>query len=72
MLVITGEGEDAFCAGGDLQVFHQLKTKEEAHAQTITQKKKRMRKRSQRKKRSASVLCIVFFMTRCANNVKKS
>lgn len=36
VLVITGEGEDAFCAGGDLQVFHQLKTKEEAHAQTIT------------------------------------
>ncbi|ASA96311.1 MULTISPECIES: enoyl-CoA hydratase/isomerase family protein [Anoxybacillus] len=32
VLVITGEGEEAFCAGGDLQVFHQLKTKEEAHA----------------------------------------
>ncbi|SFA53350.1 Enoyl-CoA hydratase/carnithine racemase [Anoxybacillus pushchinoensis] len=32
VLVITGAGEDAFCAGGDLQVFHQLKTKEEAYA----------------------------------------
>ncbi|MED0656624.1 enoyl-CoA hydratase/isomerase family protein [Anoxybacillus ayderensis] len=32
VLVITGEGEEAFCAGGDLQVFHQLTTKEEAHA----------------------------------------
>lgn len=29
-LVITGEGEQAFCSGGDLSVFHQLETKEEA------------------------------------------
>jgi enoyl-CoA hydratase len=29
-LVITGEGEQAFCSGGDLSVFHGLKTKEEA------------------------------------------
>lgn len=30
-LVITGEGENAFCSGGDLSVFHQLQTKEEAY-----------------------------------------
>ncbi|MEC1520963.1 enoyl-CoA hydratase/isomerase family protein [Neobacillus niacini] len=30
-LVITGEGDQAFCSGGDLSVFHQLKTKEEAY-----------------------------------------
>ncbi len=30
-LVITGEGEQAFCSGGDLSVFHQLYTKEEAY-----------------------------------------
>jgi enoyl-CoA hydratase len=30
-LVITGEGDRAFCSGGDLSVFHQLKTKEEAN-----------------------------------------
>jgi enoyl-CoA hydratase len=30
-LVITGEGDNAFCSGGDLSVFHQLKTKEEAY-----------------------------------------
>jgi enoyl-CoA hydratase/carnithine racemase len=30
-LVITGEGDRAFCSGGDLSVFHQLKTKEEAY-----------------------------------------
>jgi enoyl-CoA hydratase len=30
-LVITGEGERAFCSGGDLSVFHQLHTKEEAY-----------------------------------------
>jgi enoyl-CoA hydratase/carnithine racemase len=30
-LVITGEGNQAFCSGGDLSVFHQLQTKEEAY-----------------------------------------
>jgi len=30
-LVITGEGEKAFCSGGDLSVFHMLETKEEAY-----------------------------------------
>lgn len=30
-LVITGEGDHAFCSGGDLSVFHQLQTKEEAY-----------------------------------------
>lgn len=30
-LVITGEGSHAFCSGGDLSVFHALKTKEEAY-----------------------------------------
>jgi len=30
-LVITGEGDKAFCSGGDLTVFHQLQTKEEAY-----------------------------------------
>ncbi|MFD2443410.1 enoyl-CoA hydratase/isomerase family protein [Bacillus sp. CGMCC 1.16607] len=29
-LVITGTGNQAFCSGGDLSVFHQLKTEEEA------------------------------------------
>ncbi|MCM3568794.1 enoyl-CoA hydratase/isomerase family protein [Neobacillus mesonae] len=28
-LVITGEGEQAFCSGGDLSVFHHLRTREE-------------------------------------------
>lgn len=32
VLVITGEGEEAFCSGGDLSVFHQLTTKEEAYS----------------------------------------
>jgi enoyl-CoA hydratase len=31
-LVITGEGEKAFCSGGDLSVFHQLKTEKEAYS----------------------------------------
>ncbi|GHI01265.1 enoyl-CoA hydratase/isomerase family protein [Neobacillus kokaensis] len=31
-LVITGEGERAFCSGGDLSVFHSLYTKEEAYS----------------------------------------
>ncbi|XJZ28395.1 enoyl-CoA hydratase/isomerase family protein [Bacillota bacterium Lsc_1132] len=31
-LVITGSGDQAFCSGGDLSVFHLLKTKEEAHS----------------------------------------
>jgi enoyl-CoA hydratase len=30
VLVITGAGDKAFCSGGDLSVFHQLRTKEEA------------------------------------------
>ena len=30
-VVITGEGDKAFCSGGDLSVFHQLRTKEEAY-----------------------------------------
>lgn len=30
--VITGEGEAAFCSGGDLDEFHLLKTKEDAYA----------------------------------------
>jgi enoyl-CoA hydratase len=32
VLVITGEGEEAFCSGGDLSVFHRLTTKEEAYS----------------------------------------
>jgi enoyl-CoA hydratase len=31
MLVITGVGETAFCAGGDLTSFHHLKTEREAY-----------------------------------------
>jgi enoyl-CoA hydratase len=30
-LVITGAGDKAFCSGGDLSVFHLLKTKEDAY-----------------------------------------
>lgn len=30
-LVITGEGDQAFCSGGDLSVFHALRTEEEAY-----------------------------------------
>ncbi|WP_041113087.1 enoyl-CoA hydratase/isomerase family protein [Bacillus badius] len=30
-LVITGEGGQAFCSGGDLSVFHALRTEEEAY-----------------------------------------
>ncbi|ETI67966.1 enoyl-CoA hydratase [Neobacillus vireti LMG 21834] len=30
-LIITGEGDRAFCSGGDLSVFHLLHTKEEAY-----------------------------------------
>ncbi|PLR77501.1 enoyl-CoA hydratase [Bacillus sp. V3-13] len=30
-LVITGAGDDAFCSGGDLAVFHLLKTEQEAY-----------------------------------------
>ncbi|MEH7305323.1 enoyl-CoA hydratase/isomerase family protein [Neobacillus drentensis] len=30
-LVITGEDDRAFCSGGDLSVFHHLRTKEEAY-----------------------------------------
>lgn len=32
MLVITGAGERAFCSGGDLSVFHSLKTEQEAYS----------------------------------------
>lgn len=31
-LVITGEGNSAFCSGGDLSVFHLLQTEEEAYS----------------------------------------
>lgn len=31
VLVITGAGNKAFCSGGDLSVFHNLQTKEEAY-----------------------------------------
>lgn len=31
VLVITGVGEKAFCSGGDLSVFHELKTEEDAY-----------------------------------------
>ncbi|KAB2337729.1 enoyl-CoA hydratase/isomerase family protein [Cytobacillus depressus] len=31
VLAITGEGDRAFCSGGDLSVFHQLRTEEEAY-----------------------------------------
>jgi enoyl-CoA hydratase/carnithine racemase len=31
-LVITGEGDQAFCSGGDLSVFHLLKSEEEAYS----------------------------------------
>lgn len=30
-LVVTGEGEKAFCSGGDLSVFHDLRTEEQAY-----------------------------------------
>lgn len=30
-LVVTGEGEKAFCSGGDLSVFHTLKTEDQAY-----------------------------------------
>jgi enoyl-CoA hydratase len=30
-LLITGSGNDAFCSGGDLSVFHELHTKDEAY-----------------------------------------
>ncbi|WP_338786671.1 enoyl-CoA hydratase/isomerase family protein [Metabacillus sp. FJAT-53654] len=30
-MVITGEGEKAFCSGGDVEAFHHLKTKDEAY-----------------------------------------
>ncbi|HZG71603.1 MAG TPA: enoyl-CoA hydratase/isomerase family protein [Chondromyces sp.] len=30
-LVITGEGNRAFCSGGDLSVFHELRTEEQAY-----------------------------------------
>lgn len=31
-LMITGAGEHAFCSGGDLSVFHELKTEEQAYS----------------------------------------
>jgi enoyl-CoA hydratase/carnithine racemase len=30
VVVITGEGEQAFCSGGDLSIFHQLHTKKDS------------------------------------------
>lgn len=30
-LIVTGEGESAFCSGGDLSVFHELETEEQAY-----------------------------------------
>lgn len=30
-LIITGEGEQAFCSGGDLSVFHELRTEKQAY-----------------------------------------
>lgn len=30
-LIITAEGDKAFCSGGDLSVFHELKTEEQAY-----------------------------------------
>ncbi|WP_210363713.1 enoyl-CoA hydratase/isomerase family protein [Bacillus sp. REN3] len=32
VLAITGMGDQAFCSGGDLSVFHSLKTEEQAYA----------------------------------------
>lgn len=31
MLAVTGEGERAFCSGGDLSIFHALRTEKEAY-----------------------------------------
>src|SRR4051812_19543202 len=31
VLAITGEGEQAFCSGGDLSIFHALHTEREAY-----------------------------------------
>src|SRR5690554_2130124 len=31
ILAITGEGDKAFCSGGDLSVFHELRTDEKAY-----------------------------------------
>ncbi|MEK3800162.1 enoyl-CoA hydratase/isomerase family protein [Peribacillus sp. FSL H8-0477] len=30
VVILTGTGEDAFCSGGDLSVFHKLRTEEES------------------------------------------
>ncbi|MER2169328.1 MAG: enoyl-CoA hydratase/isomerase family protein [Psychrobacillus psychrodurans] len=32
LVVITGAGEKSFCSGGDLSIFHELKTAEESYA----------------------------------------
>lgn len=32
VIVITGEGDEAFCSGGDLSIFHALYTKEDSQA----------------------------------------
>ena len=32
LAVISGAGEKTFCSGGDLSVFHKLKTEEESYA----------------------------------------
>lgn len=31
VLVVTGEGDQAFCSGGDLSIFHELKTEDQAY-----------------------------------------
>lgn len=31
VLVVTGEGDQAFCSGGDLSIFHELRTEEQAY-----------------------------------------
>ncbi len=35
LAVITGAGEKTFCSGGDLSIFHKLKTAEESYAMLI-------------------------------------
>ena len=35
LAVITGQGEKSFCSGGDLSIFHELKTEEESYNMLI-------------------------------------
>jgi len=35
LAVITGAGDKSFCSGGDLSIFHKLKTEEESYAMLI-------------------------------------